>query len=145
MGPINVKDFSEQENLRILQMVLTLLHRRLDPSLDFDSPSFDSKAISDFLEVVSSDDLRNVGQAVLKELKTPSHVKPLLRRREEILGQASLSTDDESELKELTQAIGALDHGESAQELEAMNIIRRAAKLIQKEQLTIEGNSNGND
>jgi len=55
----------------------------------------------------------------------------LLLRREEILSKAHLSEADEVELQELATQIGSLPTAESPDDIEAMDIIRRAAKLLE--------------
>ncbi|MGL5034851.1 MAG: AAA family ATPase, partial [Microcystaceae cyanobacterium] len=57
---------------------------------------------------------------------------PLFKRREEILSKPQLTPEDKAELKELAQQIGSLPTGENAQDIEAMDIIRRAAKLLEQ-------------
>jgi len=59
-----------------------------------------------------------------------AELEPLLLRREELLSKAHLSETDEAELQELTVTIGSLPTAESLEDIEAMNIIRRAAKLL---------------
>jgi energy-coupling factor transporter ATP-binding protein EcfA2 len=60
-----------------------------------------------------------------------AELEPSLLRREELLSKAQLSEDDEIELQELTVKIGSLPTAESPEDIEAMNIIRRAAKLLE--------------
>lgn len=61
----------------------------------------------------------------------PADVEPLLIRRQELLSQAHLSESDEAELRELEAGIGTLPTGESLEDIKAMDIIRRAAKLLE--------------
>ena len=65
------------------------------------------------------------------ESDRPPHIEPLLKRREEILSQAHLTEADEAELKSLSQQIGALPTADNLRDIEAMDIIRRAAKLLE--------------
>ncbi len=65
------------------------------------------------------------------ESDRPPHIEPLLKRREEILSQAHLTEADEAELKSLAQQIGSLPTADSPKDIEAMDIIRRAAKLLE--------------
>ncbi len=64
----------------------------------------------------------------------PPHIEPLIKRREEILSQAHVTEADEAELKALAQSIGALPTAETPRDIEAMDIIRRAAKLLETAQ-----------
>lgn len=61
----------------------------------------------------------------------PPEVEPLLLRREELLSKPHLSEEDEAELDELTTKIGAFPTADSPRDIEAMNIIRRAAQLLE--------------
>jgi predicted ATP-binding protein involved in virulence len=61
----------------------------------------------------------------------PPQIEPLLKRREEILSQAHLTEADEDELKSLAQQIGSLPTADAPKDIEAMDIIRRAAKLLE--------------
>jgi hypothetical protein len=61
----------------------------------------------------------------------PPQIEPLLKRREEILSQAHLTEADEDELKSLAQQIGSLPTADTPKDIEAMDIIRRAAKLLE--------------
>jgi energy-coupling factor transporter ATP-binding protein EcfA2 len=60
----------------------------------------------------------------------PPQIESALHRREEILSKAHLTAEDEAELSALTQKIGSLPTAESIEDIEAMDIIRRAAQLI---------------
>jgi hypothetical protein len=53
--------------------------------------------------------------------------KPLVQRRREILVKSSLAKKDKQELKELEAKIGTLPAAESAADIQAMDIIRKAA------------------
>lgn len=61
----------------------------------------------------------------------PADLDPLLLRRQEILSKAKLSKADHAELQELEEKIGALPTAETLDDIEAMDIIRRAAKLLE--------------
>uniref|UniRef100_B8HNF3 ATPase AAA-type core domain-containing protein n=1 Tax=Cyanothece sp. (strain PCC 7425 / ATCC 29141) TaxID=395961 RepID=B8HNF3_CYAP4 len=61
----------------------------------------------------------------------PADVEPLLLQRQELLSQAHLSEADEAKLRELEARIGTLPTGESPEDIKAMDIIRRAAKLLE--------------
>ncbi|MGP1386880.1 MAG: AAA family ATPase [Thainema sp.] len=61
----------------------------------------------------------------------PSDLDPLLARRQELLTQASLSEADEVELRELEERIGSLPTAETPDDIKAMDIIRRAAQLLE--------------
>jgi predicted ATP-binding protein involved in virulence len=54
---------------------------------------------------------------------------PLLKRREEILTKPKLTPKDKAELKAIAEQIGHLPTGETPEDIQAMDIIRRAAKL----------------
>ncbi|NJM45027.1 MAG: AAA family ATPase [Alkalinema sp. RU_4_3] len=60
----------------------------------------------------------------------PPQIESALQRREEILSKAHLTVEDEAELSTLAQKIGSLPTAESSQDIEAMDIIRRAALLM---------------
>ena len=59
---------------------------------------------------------------------------PLLKRREEILTKPKLTPKDKAELKAIAQQIGHLPTGETPEDIQAMDIIRRAAKLLENQQ-----------
>jgi predicted ATP-binding protein involved in virulence len=61
----------------------------------------------------------------------PAALDPLLDRRYELLGKAHLSEADEAELRELDIQIGSLSTAENPDDIKAMDIIRRAAKLLE--------------
>lgn len=61
----------------------------------------------------------------------PASLEPLLTRRQEILSRASLSKADEAELQELETQIGSLPTAETPDDIKAMDIIRRAAQLLE--------------
>jgi predicted ATP-binding protein involved in virulence len=56
---------------------------------------------------------------------------PLLLRRQEILSKTKLSKADQKELQELEERIGTLPTAENPGDIKAMDIIRRAAKLLE--------------
>ena len=53
-----------------------------------------------------------------------------IRERDEILAKPVLSDDDERRLAELRAAIGDLPHGDTPEDIEAMDVIRSAAKAL---------------
>jgi predicted ATP-binding protein involved in virulence len=61
----------------------------------------------------------------------PADIEPLVQRRREILAKSSLTKKDKQELKELEAKIGTLPAAESAADIQAMYIIRKAAKLLE--------------
>lgn len=60
----------------------------------------------------------------------PAKIEPLLQRRKEILTKPKLTASDRAELKELEAKIGTLPTAETSEDIKAMDIIRRAAKLL---------------
>jgi len=62
----------------------------------------------------------------------PAKIEPWLKRRKEILTQANISEDDQAELDRLEEQIGAIPTAEDVEDIKAMDIIRRAAKLLEK-------------
>jgi energy-coupling factor transporter ATP-binding protein EcfA2 len=62
----------------------------------------------------------------------PAKIEPLLQRRKELLTKPKLTTSDRAELKELEAQIGTLPTAETSEDIKAMDIIRRAAKLLDK-------------
>jgi predicted ATP-binding protein involved in virulence len=62
----------------------------------------------------------------------PADIEPLVQRRRAILAKSSLTKKDKQELKELEAKIGTLPAAESAADIRAMDIIRKAAKLLEK-------------
>jgi predicted ATP-binding protein involved in virulence len=61
----------------------------------------------------------------------PADIEPLVERRRTILAKSSLTKKDKQELKELEAKIGNLPTAESAADIQAMDIIRKAAKLLE--------------
>ncbi len=62
----------------------------------------------------------------------PAKIEPLLQRRKELLTKPKLTESDRTELKELEAKIGTLPTAETSEDIKAMDIIRRAAKLLDK-------------
>lgn len=62
----------------------------------------------------------------------PAKIEPLLQRRKELLTKPKLTASDRAELKELEAQIGTLPTAETSEDIKAMDIIRRAAKLLDK-------------
>jgi predicted ATP-binding protein involved in virulence len=62
----------------------------------------------------------------------PPQIEKLLAERQEILSKPKISKADKAKLKELEEKIGALPTAENPDDIKAMDIIRRAAKLLEK-------------
>ena len=62
----------------------------------------------------------------------PPQIEKLLDERQAILSKPKLSKADQAKLKELEEKIGALPTAENPDDIKAMDIIRRAAKLLEK-------------
>jgi predicted ATP-binding protein involved in virulence len=62
----------------------------------------------------------------------PAKIEPLLQRRKEILTKPKLTASDRAELQELEAQIGTLPTAETSEDIKAMDIIRRAAKLLEQ-------------
>jgi predicted ATP-binding protein involved in virulence len=62
----------------------------------------------------------------------PAKIEPLLQRRKELLTKPKLTPSDRAELKELEAQIGTLPTAETSEDIKAMDIIRRAAKLLDR-------------
>jgi hypothetical protein len=60
----------------------------------------------------------------------PADLDKLMQERDSLLGKTALSQTDESRLAELRAEIGDLSFGETVEDIEAMDIIRRAAKRL---------------
>jgi predicted ATP-binding protein involved in virulence len=58
----------------------------------------------------------------------------LLKKRRNILGKAHLTAEDKQELQKLEEQIGDLPTAETPEDIKAMDIIRRAAKLLEAKQ-----------
>jgi predicted ATP-binding protein involved in virulence len=67
------------------------------------------------------------------ELPTPRppDVEPLIERRRVLLSKSKLTAKDQRELKDLEAKIGSLPTAESPEDIRAMDIIRKAAKLLE--------------
>ena len=67
------------------------------------------------------------------ELPTPhsAELEPLIKRRRKLLAKSKLTAKDERELKKLEEQIGSLPTAESTEDIRAMDIIRKAAKLLE--------------
>ncbi|GAB4376667.1 MAG: hypothetical protein Kow00121_24170 [Elainellaceae cyanobacterium] len=61
----------------------------------------------------------------------PADIEPLLARRQELLAKSRLSKADKAELQELEAKIGSLPTAETPDDIKAMDIIRRAAQLLE--------------
>ncbi len=64
----------------------------------------------------------------------PASLDPLLNRRQKLLSKAKLTKKDEAELHELNTKIGSMPTAETPDDIKAMDIIRRAAKLLENSQ-----------
>lgn len=67
------------------------------------------------------------------ETARPPEYDALIEERNRILGKARLTKKDEQRLKELDARIGNLPTGETPQDMEAMDVIRRAAEVLKRE------------
>lgn len=67
------------------------------------------------------------------ETARPPDLDELMAERNRILGKSRLTKKDERRLKELDAAIGDLPTGETPEEMEAMEVIRRAAEVLKRE------------
>lgn len=67
------------------------------------------------------------------ETARPPEYDELMKERNRILGKAKLTKKDEQRLKELDARIGDLPTGETPQDMEAMDVIRRAAEVLKRE------------
>ncbi len=61
----------------------------------------------------------------------PASIDPLLIRRQQLLSKAKLTKKDKAELRELESQIGSLPTAETPDDIKAMDIIRRAAQLLE--------------
>ena len=57
--------------------------------------------------------------------------RPYIEKVKEILSRARLSKADEAELQQLETQIGSLPTAETPDDIKAMDIIRRAAQLLE--------------
>lgn len=69
----------------------------------------------------------------LQSARSP-HYESLLEQRRQILSKAKLSEDDQIRLKTLEAEIGDLPTAETAEDIQAMDIIRRAAQILKQAQ-----------
>ncbi|MGB8700069.1 MAG: AAA family ATPase [Thermosynechococcaceae cyanobacterium] len=67
------------------------------------------------------------------ELPSPHapDLAPLMERRRTLLSKSKLTAKDERELKKLEAQIGTIPTGESPEDIRAMDIIRKAAKILE--------------
>jgi energy-coupling factor transporter ATP-binding protein EcfA2 len=67
------------------------------------------------------------------ELPSPHspEIGPLIERRRKLLAKSKLTAKDERELKKLEEQIGTIPTAESPEDIRAMDIIRKAAKLLE--------------
>ncbi|CAG1022844.1 hypothetical protein DOJK_01938 [Patescibacteria group bacterium] len=65
----------------------------------------------------------------LSSARSP-YYEDLLKQRDDILSQSNLTDEDEEKLKELKNKIGNLPTAETPEDIQAMDIIRRAAQLL---------------
>ncbi|UJB68322.1 AAA family ATPase [Acaryochloris sp. 'Moss Beach'] len=68
------------------------------------------------------------------ELSTPhaAEIEPLIEQRRKLLGKSKLTAKDKRELKKLEEKIGRLPTAESPEDIRAMDIIRKAAQLLEQ-------------
>jgi predicted ATP-binding protein involved in virulence len=64
----------------------------------------------------------------------PPQLDYALKERTRLLAKARLTAKDKARLRELEAHIGTLPTGETPQDIEAMDIIRRAADLLKKQE-----------
>jgi len=69
----------------------------------------------------------------LKSARSP-HYESLLEQRRQILSKAKLGEEDKMQLKTLEAEIGDLPTAETAEDIQAMDIIRRAAQVLKQAQ-----------
>jgi predicted ATP-binding protein involved in virulence len=68
----------------------------------------------------------------------PPELDDLLEQRRKILEKPTLTEDDEKELAQLQAQIGELAGGETKEDIEAIDIIHRAAKVLKELEQTIK-------
>jgi len=78
-----------------------------------------------------------VGQILTSDLfglpsERPPQMEPLLTERERILTKGTLSADDKRRVAQIERELGDLPTGESPREIEAMDVILRAAARLKK-------------
>jgi predicted ATP-binding protein involved in virulence len=76
------------------------------------------------LDQILTSELFDLPSARAPELDT------LLEERDAILGKATVTENDQKRLEELSKRIGEPTYGETPEDIEAMNVIRRAAKTL---------------
>lgn len=95
----------------------------------------------DQVKIINNNDLEiienwRVDQVLTSVFEIPSarppQIEKLLAERQEILSKPKISKADKAKLKELEEKIGALPTAENQDDIKAMDIIRRAAKLLEK-------------
>jgi predicted ATPase len=64
----------------------------------------------------------------------PADIEPLIQERRKILAKSTLTKKDKQKLQELEAKIGSLPTSESPADIQAMDIIRKAAKLLENKQ-----------
>jgi energy-coupling factor transporter ATP-binding protein EcfA2 len=64
----------------------------------------------------------------------PADIEPLIQERRKILAKSTLTKKDKQKLQELETKIGSLPTAESPADIQAMDIIRKAAKLLENKQ-----------
>ncbi|RYZ82626.1 MAG: hypothetical protein EOP06_21365 [Proteobacteria bacterium] len=67
------------------------------------------------------------------ESARPPYLDAAFREREELLTKSELTDADWKRLDELSEQIGETNEGERTGDMEAQNLIRRAAQLLQKQ------------
>lgn len=68
------------------------------------------------------------------ESARPPQLDAALKERTRLLSKARLTAKDKAQLRELEAQIGSLPTGETPQDMEAMDIIRRAAELLNEQE-----------
>ena len=64
----------------------------------------------------------------------PPELDAWISERDAILAKAELTDQDQERLTELREHLGALPHGDTPEDIEAMDIIRRAAKALKSKE-----------
>lgn len=82
-------------------------------------------------EIIDNWRVEQVLSSVFDLSPYPPELELLIKRRRKILAKSKLTAKDERELKKLEEQIGTLPMGESSEDIRAMDIIRKAAKLIE--------------
>jgi energy-coupling factor transporter ATP-binding protein EcfA2 len=82
-------------------------------------------------EIIDNWRVEQVLASVFELSPYPPELELLIKRRRKILAKSKLTAKDERELKKLEEQIGALPMGESPEDIRAMDIIRKAAKLLE--------------